>query len=147
MKIAGCGLDAMIEYLCYCRFEMVDLEMEEKKPVENVFNWFFRIIERAGGYPRPRGYKSFEEKEIEREKAIVEERERLAKEARELIQRKFQAEQDAEFWEMMSDPDGEAYRKCLDTLPDSIKVRRFKGGLMFETAMRKAFNEINEPTL
>ncbi len=64
MKTAECNLENMIQYLCYCRFEMVDLGMEESKPVKNVFNWFFKILERTGSYSKPKGYKSYWEKQI-----------------------------------------------------------------------------------
>lgn len=142
MKIAECGPDIMVQYLCFCRFEMVDNGLEESKPVGNVFNWFFKILERTGCYPKPKNYKSFREKDIEREKAIVEERERQMNEARELYQRKIEAEKGAEFWEMMNDPEGETYKACFEKLPKAMKSRRQKGGKMFETAMRKAFDEM-----
>jgi len=70
MKTAKCSLENMIQYLCYCRFEMVDLNLEESKPVENVFNWFFKMLERTGSYPKPKGYKSHQEKQIEQKKRL-----------------------------------------------------------------------------
>ena len=64
IKIADSSLENMIQYLCYCRFEMVDLGREESEPIKDVFNWFFRIIERTGGYPKPKEYQSHQEKTI-----------------------------------------------------------------------------------
>ena len=75
MKLADCNLDTIVQYLCYCRFEMLDLDFENSKPIKNVFNWFFRILEKTGGYPKPKGYKSFHEKTIEMKLKIIQEKE------------------------------------------------------------------------
>ncbi|MDL1978332.1 MAG: PT domain-containing protein [Deltaproteobacteria bacterium] len=140
LKTAQCPLGNMIQYLCYCRFELVDMNIEKSKPVKNAFNWFFRILEKTGGYPKPKGYKSFEQKQLETEHAIISEREKQAKEAKYLYQRKIVAEQDKGFWEMMNSPESELYRRCFDSL-NSFERKLKSTGKPFEAAMRRAFEE------
>ena len=140
MEIANCDIDTMIQHLCYCRFEMVDLDFEKTKPIENVFNWFFRILEKTGGYPKPKGYKSFQEKKIEMERQIVKEKEKEACEIREIYECKVKAEQDKKFWNMMNDPEGNFYKKCFENLNDFQKNR--STGKSFEMSMRGVFNKI-----
>ena len=140
MEIANCDIDTMIQHLCYCRFEMVDLDFEKTKPIENVFNWFFRILEKTGGYPKPKGYKSFREKKIEAERQIVKQKEKEAQEIRELHQRKIKAEQDKKFWDMMNDPEGELFKKCFEKI-NSFQKRK-PAGKGFEISMRSIFDKI-----
>ena len=124
MKAAGCSYETMRQYLCYCRFDMVDKDLEDKKPVENVFNWFYKIIEKSGSYPKPKGYKSFSEKKLEQERKIVKQREKQAQEAKELYRRKLEAERDTVFWQMMDDENGELFQKCFNQLNDFQKKRQ-----------------------
>ena len=140
IKTANCNLDMMIQYLCYCRFEMLDLNFEKSKPIENVFNWFFRILERTGGYPKPKGYKSFQEKKIETERQSVKQKEKEAREIREIYECKVKAEQDKKFWNMMNDPEGNFYKKCFENLNNFQKNR--STGKSFEMSMRGVFNKI-----
>ncbi|MCF8095873.1 MAG: hypothetical protein K9J79_10995, partial [Desulfobacteraceae bacterium] len=116
MPKSGMSAAEMIESLKHCRFEMVDLGVEESKPVENVFNYFFRVIEKTGYYPKPKGYKSFEEKRIEREqeraKQLREEAERLEAARNERLE----AETKIEFEKMMQDPESELYKTCYAEL-------------------------------
>lgn len=113
---SGMSAAEMIESLKHCRFEMVDLGVEESRPVENVFNYFFRVIEKTGYYPKPKGYKSFEEKRIEREqeraKQLREEAERLEAARNERLE----AETKIEFEKMMQDPESELYKACYAEL-------------------------------
>jgi len=144
MEIAKCNIDNIIQYLCYCRFEMVDLDLEKSKPIENVFNWFFRILEKTGGYPKPKGYKSFQEKKIEVERQIVKQKEKEAQEIRELHQRKIKAEQDKKFWNMMNDPEGELFKKCFEKI-NSFQKRK-PTGKGFEISMRSIFDKMTLET-
>ncbi|MCP4911878.1 MAG: hypothetical protein GY909_02075, partial [Oligoflexia bacterium] len=105
-----------------------------------VFNWFYRIIERTGHYPAPKGYKSFEQKQLQRERQLIEEREKRIQELKEIHCKKWEQERDLEFWEMMNNPKGELYKECYARL-NSFQ-RDFKNGKMFEMAMVKAFDEI-----
>jgi|GEM_PF-4788806 len=140
MKTADCNLNTIIQYLCYCRFEMVDLDFEKSKPIENVFNWLFKILEKTGGYPKPKGYKSFQEKKIKTEYQIAEQKEKEAKELHELYRRKVKAEQDKIFWSMMNEPEGKLYKKCFEELNDFQKKRN--AGKAFEMSMRGIFKKM-----
>jgi predicted transcriptional regulator len=67
IKTTNCSLENMIQSLSYCRFDMVENNHEKEKNINNVFNWFYKIIEKYGDYPRPSNYKSHQEKQIEQE--------------------------------------------------------------------------------
>ena len=121
---------------------MVDLNLEESKPVKNVFDWFFRLIEKTGGYPKPKGYKSFREKQLETEREIVAKREKETKELKELFDRKKKAEEDIRFWAMMNDPEGEAYKTTFAKL--SPFEQKLKSGQAFEAAMQGVFEEMKD---
>jgi hypothetical protein len=139
LQTTGSTLENLIQSQCHCRFEMVDMNLEESKPIENVFNWFFRIIERTGHYPKPKGYKSFEEKQIEQERKTIEEKEKRIQELRELSRKKYEQEQEEKFWEMMNDADGDLYKQCHAKL--NLFEKNLKGGPVFEKSMRKVFGE------
>jgi len=141
IKTTNCSVEIIIQYLCYCRFEMVDLGVEESKPIKNVFNWFFKIIEKIGSYPKPKGYKSHEEKQLEVEREIVTQRKKEAQEAKELYQGKIEAEQDKKFWNMINDPGSDIYKQCFDAL-NSFAKKQPTTGKGFEMSMRAAFNSL-----
>jgi len=143
IEAINCSVEDMIQYLCYCRFEMVDLGVEESKPIKNVFNWFFKIIEKTGSYPQPNGYKSHEEKQLEAEHEIVTQREKEAQEAKKLYQRKIEAEQDKKFWDIMNDPESDLYKQCFDSL-NSIAKKQPTTGKGFEMSMRVAFDSLTQ---
>ncbi|KPA10710.1 hypothetical protein MHK_009085, partial [Candidatus Magnetomorum sp. HK-1] len=50
LRITQCKIETMILYLSYCAFDMVNNE-KEKNIKKTVFDYFFRIIEKAGHYP------------------------------------------------------------------------------------------------
>ena len=142
MKTTDCSLEQMATYLGYCRFEMVDLDMERSKPIHDVFNWFFKILERSGQYRKPRGYKSHLERKLEADREILAAKERRIEELKALQRQKWERERDLEFWEMMNDPDGERYRECFERLSNFDRKRARKGGKAFEMAMRRAYDQI-----
>ena len=133
------SLENLIQSLCHCRFEMVDLNLEESKPIKNIFNWFFKIIEKAGAYPKPKGYKSFEDKQIEQERAALEEKEKRITELRSLSRKKWELEREESFWEMMNDPAGNLYKECRGTLNNFAKKSK---GKVLESSMRAEFDKI-----
>ena len=141
-KTVQCSPEQIIDYLSYCRYEMVDLNLEETKPVKTVVNWFYKILEKTGSYPKPKGYKSFAEKRLEEQRALLAQRENEAKAAEELYRKKIQLEQDKAFWEMMNNNESELYKKCYARLNDFIKNR--PKGKSFEMSMRKAFVDLME---
>lgn len=134
-------LEAMIQYLCYCRFEMVDLGMEESKPVQNVINWFFALLERTGAYPRPQGYKSFRERQVDEKQRHLDESQQKIEQLKALARKEQEQAREKAFWTMMADPESEQYRRCFERLNGFMQKRARKGGLAFEDAMRKQFEE------
>ena len=140
IKVAGCDLESMIKYLCYCRYEMVDLGVEESKPVKKVYDWFFRIIEKTGHYPKPKGYRSYEEKEIERQKNILEEKQKHLSELQELREKEKVIERDIQFEKMLKDSKSELHKRILGMLNNySRKLKPNSTG--FIRSMRIAFDE------
>lgn len=137
-KITG-NIDNLIQSLCHCRYEMVDLNLEESKPIDNVFNWFFKIMEKAGSYPKPKGYKSFEEKQIEQERKNLEEKRKRVEELKALSRSKWEMELEETFWEMMNDPEGDLYKECHGVLNKFAKKSK---GKPFESSMRSEFDKI-----
>jgi hypothetical protein len=140
MKISDTNLSDIIQSLCHCRYEMVDMKLEEIKPVENVFNWFFRMIERVGHYPAPKGYKSFLAKRIERERQLIQDREREIAEIQAIREKKRSQERELAFQRMMNEPEGELFQACVDRLPPMAK-QIDRSGRMFEEVMRSTFEE------
>ncbi len=140
MQLTGAGLESMIQSLCHCRFEMVDLNKEATKPVDNVCNWFFRILERTGYYPRPKGYKSFAEKQLELEKQLLAEKQERARVLAALMQEKIAAEREIAFHEMLADPQGELYQECYRRLNNYAKQTKLTS--IFTRAMREAFDQV-----
>ena len=138
VKISS-SIENLIQSLCYCRYEMVDLNLEESKPIDNVFNWFFKIIEKAGSYPKPKGYQSFEDKQVEQERVALEEKEKRVEELKSLSRKKWELDREETFWEMMNDPDGNLYKECHVTLNNFAKKSK---GKVLESSMRSAFDKI-----
>ena len=132
--------DLIKSYLCFCAYEMVDLDLENKKNIQKPIDWFFKIIEKTGGYPRPKNYKSYEEKLLEKEREILIEKEKVANEQKEIYDKKIKAEEDKKFWEMMNNPTSDLYKTCYEKINDIAK--RKKTGLIFESAMRTAFEKL-----
>lgn len=134
----------MIQSLKHCRFDMIDNNFEESKPVQNVFNWFYSIIRKTGHYPKPTGYLSWNEKMLQIEKALLEEKEAENRQMEDLRIRKYTLEVDRKFQEMMNDPQGDTYKKVFERL--SPLERELKEGIAFEKSMRRRFDEImNQP--
>lgn len=140
MEETGMSQVIMLQSLKHCRFDMVDREIEESKPVQNVFNWFYTIIKRSGHYPKPAGYKSWSEKLMEIEQALIEEQEAEIRRMEELRTRRYKLEAERKFQEMMSDPNGETYKAVYGRL--SKFEKELGDGMPFETAMRTRFDEL-----
>lgn len=139
MEETGMSQLIMLQSLKHCRFDMVDREIEETKPVQNVFNWFYSIIKRSGHYPKPTAYKSWAEKMMEIEQALLDEQEAEIRRLEELRTRKYKLEAERKFQEMMSNPESETYKAVYARLS---KFERDLGeGIPFEKAMRARFDE------
>ncbi len=136
--------DDIIQSLCYCRFDMVENDREKSEPINDVFNWFFRILERTGTYPKPTNYKSHQEKKVEREKERAEEIKRQVAELKKTRQEALHAQHELEFEQMLQNTESAEYRKCHDQLTSMLKNPRKKGSISFINAMKKAFCEFND---
>lgn len=140
LEETGMSQSLMIQALRYCRFDMVDNNQEESKPVQNVFNWFYTIIKRTGHYPKPPGYKSWSEKMMELEQALIEEQESELQRMEELRTRKYKLDGDRKFHDMISDPDGETYKAVYARL--GAFEKELAEGMAFERALRSRFDEL-----
>jgi hypothetical protein len=136
--------DDIIEFLCYCRFDMVDNGKEEKDDINNVLSWFYRIVQKTGAYPKPKNYKSHQESQIEREKARLEELKRQADELRKIRQEATKAEFGLQFEHMLQNPEDPLYKECYEKLPAMMKKRGKKGSIAFENAMKAEFCRLND---
>jgi DNA-binding Lrp family transcriptional regulator len=140
MEETGMSQVLMLQSLKHCRFEMVDNDFEDSKPVQNVFNWFYKIIKKTGHYPKPANYKSWSEKLMEIEQALLEEQEAEVRRMEEFRQRKYKLEADRKFQEMMNDPSGETYKSIYERL--SAFEKKLGEGFAFEKAMRNRYDEL-----
>ncbi len=59
---------------------------------------------------------------------------------KEIYDKKIKAEEDKKFWEMMNNPTSDLYKTCYEKINDIAK--RKKTGLIFESAMRTAFEKL-----
>jgi len=141
VEMTGIKREILLQCLDHCRFEMVELGMEASKPVRDVRAYFYRVIDKAGYYPSAKEYKPFEEIQLDREKAIIAEREGRLTELREIQEKKKAQELEIRFLEMMSDPKCELYKQCWNHVNAFEKK---KGGGTLERAMQLALGEIME---
>ena len=124
-------IDQVIQSLKYCRFEMVVLNLEEEKQIAKPENWFYKIVQKSGVYPKPTNYKSLAE-------IRAEQMEQAAREAAGARERQRAAEQELSFQRILSDPDSAEYQKLFEQISD---FARDMGGKAMETALREAFDQ------
>ena len=124
-------VDQVIQSLKYCRYEMVVLNLEEEKQIAKPENWFYRVIQKSGVYPKPANYKSLAE-------IRVEQMEQAVREAADLRSRQAVAEQEMAFQRILADPEGAAYQALHSKVSD---FAREMGGKALETALREAFDQ------
>jgi len=122
-------VDQVIQSLKYCRYEMVVLNQEEEKQIAKPDNWFYKIMQRSGVYPKPTNYKSLVE-------IRAEQMEQAAREAAEARERQIAAEQELAFQNILSNTTSDAYKELLSRVSD---FAREMGGKALETAMREIF--------
>ena len=122
-------VDQVLQSLRYCRFDMVVLNQEEEKQISNPMNWFYKVMQRSGLYPKPASYKTLAE-------IRAEQMEQAARDAAEARERQAAAEQELAFQKLMSNPDSEEYRRLLASVDAFAKD---VGGKVLETALREAF--------
>lgn len=115
--------------LKYCRYEMVVLNHEEEKQIQNPRNWFYIIMQRTGLYPKPAGYKSLTE-------LRVEQMEQEAKEAQALRERQVKAEKSLEFQRIIADPGCPEYQTLLNQASEFSKDA---GGAVLERELESIY--------
>lgn len=133
------GEETILQSLRHCAYEMDQLGLETNKPVEDVFSWFYRRIERAGYYAPPNGYKTRTERQIEIEKQLLEKKRTQVEELQRIREEITRLEIEERFQEMMRDREGELYQRCYSMLNDIEKGVEKKNPPLFEEAMRGKF--------
>lgn len=126
-------LEQVISSLKYCRYEMVVLNYEEVKQIRKPVDWFYRVVQRSGLYPKPAGYKSITE-------LRVEQMEQEAMEAKALRERQQRAEKLLEFQRIMSDPDS---REFKDILSKASEFSREAGGTILAMELESIYMGTN----
>ena len=134
----------LVQSLCYCRFKLVDEGIEESKPVRDALDWIFKILKRSGAHPRPKDYKSFQQKLVEREMARCKEVQREINALKNARLELARAENELRFERMLQDPECTEYATCFEKLPDLFKNPKRKGTKGFNEAMKKHFCEMHD---
>jgi len=124
-------IDQVIQSLKYCRYEMVILDQEVEKQISNPMNWFYKIMQRSGVYPKPTNYKSLAE-------IRAEQMEQAARDLAEARERQVAAEHELAFQKILESPTCEEYQILLQQVSE---FAREMGGKALETAMREAFED------
>jgi len=141
LKLFNDDIDLLIESLSYCAFAMVDLKEEKEKPVRNVFSWFFKIVEKTGSYPKPKGYKSCRQKLIENKERVLKEKKEEIERLEKLNKEESELNQELEYQRMFQNKEGEDYKWCFNRLNDFTK-KLPETHSVFRTLMKKAFDEL-----
>ena len=137
------SLQSIVRSLCHGQFELTDLGKEKSIPVKSPLGWFHGTLKKTGGiFPEPKGYMSFEAKELEKEQKESEERKKKLEELRTIRAKKEEEEFELRFEQMMADPAGELFRECEAMLDDF--ARRRKGTGTFDIAMKAALEKIED---
>lgn len=134
----------IIQSLCHCRFDMVDNEKEKLNNIKDVFNWFFKIIEKSGFYPKPKNYKTHQEKLIEREKVKIEDLKRQSDELKNARNERIKAEYGVKFEKMLLDENSPEFKEYYEDLPKILKNPLKKGTISFKNAMKRLYCEKND---
>jgi hypothetical protein len=128
-------VELVLQSLKHCRYEMVVLNLEEEKNIENAMNWFYKVMQRSGFYARPKEYKSMAE-------IRAEEMERAARDMVEARERQAAAEFELEFQRMIDDPGSDDYQQLFDQLTDFEKQST---GKVLEMGLKRVFQASKEP--
>jgi len=141
LKLFNDDVDLLIESLSYCAFAMVDLNEEKEKPVRNVFSWFFKIVEKTGSYPKPKGYKSCRQKLIENKERVLKEKKDEIERLEKLTKEESELNQELEYQKILQNKEGEDYKWCFNRLNDFTK-KLPENHSVFRTLMKKAFEDL-----
>lgn len=119
----------MRQQLAWARWDLLE-NRKEADVTKDVINWFFGCLRKtAGCYPRPDNYKS----PAEVRAAAIKLQHEKDKEAQDIIAT---SELDREFQAIMSNPDGEAYKKLYAQVSGFAKEQ---GGFALELGLRELY--------
>jgi hypothetical protein len=122
-------IELVLQSLKHCRYEMIVLNHEEEKKIENPVNWFYRIMQRTGLYPRPADYKTMAD-------IRAETMERAAKEMADARVRQVTAEKELAFQKLLHAPESAEYQALYDQVSSFAKD---EGNEALEFALRDVF--------
>jgi len=122
-------VELVLQSLKHCRYEMVVLNLEEEKKIENAMNWFYKVMQRSGFYARPKEYKSMAE-------IRAEEMERAVRDMVEAREREAAAEFELVFQRILDDPGSDEYQQLFDQISDFEKHSK---GKVLEMGLRRVF--------
>ncbi len=131
--------DDILLSLRYCRYDL--LNNPTRNDVKNAQNWFYKIVKKAGLYPKPEGYRSLEELRLEKERAELEDLERQARELADIRKRKQVASLEIRFQQLLNEGSDFAEYDRLFNLATSFEKEM--GGDVLESALRREFQRLN----
>ncbi|BBO86752.1 hypothetical protein DSCO28_73180 (plasmid) [Desulfosarcina ovata subsp. sediminis] len=134
----------LVQSLCFCRFSLVDNGVEELKKIRDPLDWIFKILERSGAHPKPKDYKSHQERLVDRELERVKEIQRQAEALKKARLDMVKAENDLKFENMLQDENSDEYKACYEKIPSMFRNKKRKGTSAFIQSMKKAYFEINQ---
>lgn len=131
--------ELLLQYMKWCAYDVANNHADN--PVKNISNWFYSIMKNTGGYPKPDGYMSIEDKRIaDLEKLRAEQAARKEREAQEMQDSIDRGIKDY-FDQVMAEGEAnELYAELRDGLNDfSRRLEKVPGNPVFRAAMWTAF--------
>jgi hypothetical protein len=144
----GVKYEALQLSLRWCAFDMVYNNVETEKNIKSPINWFYSILKNGGGlYPKPKNYKTADERMAEMLEERAKEKAEIAERLRVARIREAYLDHEIAFEKMMADPESELYKKCFSMIDDYSKKRhqmkKNKNTIMFVKSMRAAYSDIH----
>lgn len=142
MAETNISLDIMLRYLRYFRYDLVENGREGK--IKNSFNYFYSVIKNNGGFEKPSGYQSSEQKKAD---AIRKETEELTQELEILKaaqEERQKAQFEVDFYKAIQDPESDIYKKLLSYLTPHQKSTINRGNGNGTAYLRSAYLKMLE---
>lgn len=112
--------ESMVRQLAYAAYQWEDLKLGKK--IENHESAFYGAL-RKGGFSRPAGYESPQERQLRMEQEELKRQARLLAELEASRKKREELEMKIQFEQIMADPEGEAYKQLFDGLNEFEKKR------------------------
>lgn len=131
--------DLITQYLKWCAYDVANNHTDN--PVKNMANWFYVMLRNTGGYPKPDGYVSIEDKRLQQlEQLKAEQAERKQREAQ-AMQDSIESDMKGYFEQVMEEGEAsELYVELRSSLNDfSRRLEKAPGNPVFRAAMWTAF--------